>query len=58
MKHRIFFVVAVAFILLSPPGAAAKAEKSNADTYRLLNLFGDVFERVRADYVEKSTMSR
>ena len=24
-----------------------------ADTYRQLNLFGDVFERVRADYVEK-----
>jgi len=23
------------------------------DTYRQLNLFGDVFERVRADYVEK-----
>ena len=23
-----------------------------ADTYRELNLFGDVFERVRADYVE------
>ena len=24
----------------------------NAETYRLLSLFGDVFERVRADYVE------
>ena len=24
-----------------------------ADTYRQLNLFGDVFERIRADYVEK-----
>ena len=24
-----------------------------SDTYRQLNLFGDVFERVRADYVEK-----
>ena len=23
------------------------------DTYRQLNLFGEVFERVRADYVEK-----
>ena len=33
-------------------GAAAKAAGS-ADTYRQLNLFGDVFERVRADYVEK-----
>ena len=33
-------------------GSIAKAAGS-ADTYRNLNLFGDVFERVRADYVEK-----
>jgi len=33
-------------------GATAKAAAA-ADTYRQLNLFGDVFERVRADYVEK-----
>src|ERR1700755_3317315 len=32
-------------------GSSAKAPA--ADTYRQLNLFGDVFERVRADYVEK-----
>jgi len=32
-------------------GASARA--AGADTYRQLNLFGDVFERVRADYVEK-----
>jgi carboxyl-terminal processing protease len=36
-------------ILLAPPtGDAASNE-----TYRQLNLFGDVFERVRADYVEE-----
>jgi carboxyl-terminal processing protease len=29
------------------------AKAAAADTYRQLNLFGDVFERVRADYVEK-----
>jgi carboxyl-terminal processing protease len=35
-------------------GASAKAAAAgSADTYRQLNLFGDVFERVRADYVEK-----
>jgi carboxyl-terminal processing protease len=34
------------------PGVSAKAAGA-ADTYRQLNLFGDVFERVRADYVEK-----
>src|SRR6201988_790629 len=43
-------------LLISQPrmvafGAAAKA--AAADTYRQLNLFGDVFERVRSDYVEK-----
>jgi len=32
-------------------GSSAKAEIANA--YRQLNLFGDVFDRVRADYVDK-----
>ena len=27
----------------------------NDETYRQLNLFGDVFERVKADYVEQIT---
>ena len=31
---------------------AAKPANSKAETYRLLNLFADVFERVRAEYVE------
>ena len=35
------------FIVGNPAIAAA------ADTYRQLNLFGDVFERVRTDYVDK-----
>ena len=38
-------------------GMSAKAA-GNADTYRQLNLFGDVFERVRADYVEKPDDSK
>ena len=33
--------------------AATSASAAVEDTYRQLNLFGDVFERVRADYVEK-----
>src|SRR5437588_3376555 len=37
-------------------GSSARAATS--DTYRQLNLFGDVFERVRADYVEKPDDSR
>jgi carboxyl-terminal processing protease len=36
---------------LGIPTAFAQ-DSDNADTYRLLSLFGDVFERVRADYVE------
>ncbi|HET7850098.1 MAG TPA: S41 family peptidase [Pseudolabrys sp.] len=34
------------------------ANAAAADTYRQLNLFGDVFERVRADYVEKPNDSK
>ncbi|HXZ00106.1 MAG TPA: peptidase S41, partial [Stellaceae bacterium] len=30
-----------------------QSPQSNADTYRQLDLFGEVFERVRADYVEE-----
>lgn len=37
-------------------GIGAFAQDSGkADTYRLLTLFGDVFERVRAEYVEPTT---
>jgi carboxyl-terminal processing protease len=32
---------------------SASAKAGAVDTYRELNLFGEVFERVRADYVEK-----
>ena len=31
----------------------ALAQKNNSETYRQLNLFGDIFERVRAGYVEE-----
>src|SRR5487761_2239307 len=37
-------------------GSSAKAAVS--DTYRQLNLFGEVFERVRADYVDKPDDSK
>ncbi|HVI51692.1 MAG TPA: S41 family peptidase [Candidatus Sulfotelmatobacter sp.] len=48
---------ACALLALSPTLATADETKapaaaSNTDTYRLLGMFGDVFERVRADYVE------
>lgn len=40
--------IAVLLCVASLAGAADK----NTDTYRQLNLFGEVFERVRADFVE------
>jgi carboxyl-terminal processing protease len=60
MKIRIVMASAAIVLLVSPllsAGAALSKEdkKNDADTYRLLNLFGDVFERVRAEYVEATT---
>src|SRR5688572_18055896 len=34
-------------------GGVGGATAAATDTYRQLNLFGDVFERIRADYVEE-----
>jgi carboxyl-terminal processing protease len=60
-KNSVFFLGAVAgtcltLVATGPRGeswiAAAKAAAS-PDTYSQLNLFGDVFERIRTDYVEK-----
>jgi carboxyl-terminal processing protease len=38
--------------------AVTSAKAAIDDTYRQLNLFGDVFERVRADYVDKPDDSK
>src|SRR6187431_3753223 len=43
---------------LVPIAFGSSAKAAAADTYRQLNLFGDVFERVRADYVEKPDDSK
>jgi carboxyl-terminal processing protease len=65
-KNSVFFLGAVAgtcltLLVSGPRGelliAAAKAAAS-ADTYSQLNLLGDVFERVRTDYVEKPDDSK
>ncbi|MGJ4950442.1 S41 family peptidase [Bradyrhizobium sp. HKCCYLS20291] len=49
--------VGLTMLVNGPDGAQlvarAKAAAGMADTYTQLNLFGAVFERVRADYVEK-----
>ncbi|MFP5515341.1 MAG: S41 family peptidase [Alphaproteobacteria bacterium] len=47
---------AAALVFLGAGVATVTAQSSNSsDTYRQLNLFGDVFERVRAEYVEQVT---
>ncbi len=43
---------AVTIVLAAPHAHAVDATKNDEETYRLLALFGDVFERVRAEYVE------
>ncbi len=60
MKFRPLIIAAVTAWLAAPlayaqdaPNANDTGERSGADTYQMLNLFGDVFERVRADYVEE-----
>ena len=38
---------------MARPALSAPTSQSTSETYRQLKLFGDVFERVRADYVEE-----
>lgn len=53
-KGAVLGAVAATALLALPlsDGADAQQNKNN-DTYRQLSLFGDVFERVRAEYVEE-----
>jgi carboxyl-terminal processing protease len=58
MKKLLLFVtLTLSIIVIDTPInlQAAETEKvrQNIDTYKLLNLFGDVFERVRTSYVTK-----
>ena len=49
-------VIAIAAVIgISLPNQHRANAQSNEDAYRQLSLFGDVFERVRADYVEEKT---
>ena len=57
--HRTLFAAAAAATLLFSSmawvSAPARAQATGSETYRQLNLFGDVFERIRAEYVEEPT---
>ncbi|MBT4933133.1 MAG: S41 family peptidase [Rhodospirillaceae bacterium] len=55
MKNRLFKLTLLAVVFAPLVAFAQEKTDNNAETYRLLNLFGDVFERVRSDYVEELT---
>jgi len=59
MRSPLLPAAATLLLLLAPAAIAADPPQtpppSNSDTYRQLDLFGEVFERVRADYVENVT---
>ena len=50
---RIIRPAALATLLLVSASAGTFAASDSSETYRQLSLFGDVFERVRASYVEE-----
>ena len=57
IRHTFATALAPALIglifLTAPTGGFAAEGEDPEETYKLLQLFGDVFERVRGDYVEK-----
>jgi carboxyl-terminal processing protease len=56
MRKSVTSVVAVGVIVVAAYlTSAAGPEAGSSDTFRQLKLFGDVFERVRAEYVEEIT---
>jgi carboxyl-terminal processing protease len=52
---RKFQIAALVAALMIAVPQFSPAQESSSDTYRQLKLFSDVFERVRADYVEEIT---
>ncbi|MSO77199.1 MAG: S41 family peptidase [Alphaproteobacteria bacterium] len=52
-RRTLLALLTMAFLALSP--MPADAQSKGSDTYRQLNFFGDVFERVRSEYVEEVT---
>ena len=45
-------IVIAIVVIAAAVATAVAAQKNDSETYRQLNLFGDIFERVRTDYVE------
>lgn len=55
MNFRMLTAVVAVTLMASSAVFAEDKSDSPADTYEMLNLFGDVFERVRSDYVEEAS---
>ncbi len=54
MRKSLVSVFAVGLVaLVACVAAASMPQAGSSDTFRQLKLFGDVFERVRAEYVEE-----
>jgi len=53
MKNAGLVVLGGAITLSGVQAINIATASTNADTYKLLNLFGEVYDRVRSDYVEK-----
>jgi carboxyl-terminal processing protease len=57
MMRRLLFAASAVVLAFVPPIVSAQGTgqgaKPNTETYKQLNLFADVFERVRQDYVEE-----
>jgi carboxyl-terminal processing protease len=51
-RSGIFAAVVATLVLLSLRQDVGAATSNSTETYKQLNLFGEVFERVRADYVD------
>ena len=53
MRCVLFLGLILSGLATVTPVAQAQRTAGSTDTYRQLNLFGDVFERIRAEYVEE-----
>jgi len=58
MTIRWVGIIGLAVLLLSLPVSDAAESADDAKTYEMLDLFGDVFERTRADYVDQISDDR
>ena len=51
-------ILAILIIAAAPAFAAAEPANTKSDTYKMLNLFGEVFQKTRTDYVDEVTYKK